>query len=275
MRIERHHDVVAYERLVTPLLLTDEPRYNLELGLVSRLAGGEAFGPEPAVLLTIGDGPDGMALMTPPFNLLVSAVPPDAAAGLAEWLVAEGIEVPGALGGQAPLTAFAEAYVALTGTTPRTVRGSGVYALRAVIPPRPVPGRLRQATMDDLPLVDAWWLAFKADIGESAVGSDTLVRHVSGDMAWLWEDGEPVSLVGCGAFTPNGARIGPVYTPPEHRGRGYASAATAAVTQLLLDRGRTSTFLYTDLANPTSNKIYRAIGYEHVTDVRTVAFERR
>ncbi len=90
----------------------------------------------------------------------------------------------------------------------------------------------------------------------------------------LWEDGgRVVSLAGYGAPTANGIRIGPVYTPPEHRRRGYASALTAGVTQKLLDRGRRFCFLYTDLANPTSNSIYRQVGYEPVSDVDQWRFD--
>ena len=72
---------------------------------------------------------------------------------------------------------------------------------------------------------------------------------------------------GVGGLTPHGIRVGPVYTPPEQRGRGYASNLVAEVSQLQLDAGRTFVFLFTDLANPTANKIYQAIGYEPVNDV--------
>ena len=91
---------------------------------------------------------------------------------------------------------------------------------------------------------------------------------------WLWEgEGEPVTLVGAGGDTPNGIRIGPVYTPPPHRGRGYASNLTAAVSQTLLDEGRRFCFLYTNLANGTANRIYQAIGYEPVTDAVMIRFD--
>jgi predicted GNAT family acetyltransferase len=89
----------------------------------------------------------------------------------------------------------------------------------------------------------------------------------------IWEDGGPVSLAGWGGRTPNSVRIGPVYTPPEQRRRGYGSAVTAAVTAEQLAVGRTFCFLYTDLANPTSNKIYTEIGYELVCDSIDYAFE--
>jgi hypothetical protein len=88
----------------------------------------------------------------------------------------------------------------------------------------------------------------------------------------LWEDGEPVSLAAAGGPTPNGIRIGPVYTPPELRGRGYASALVAELTRVQLEGGRRFCFLFTDLANPTSNRIYQRVGYEPVTDVDQWSF---
>ena len=89
----------------------------------------------------------------------------------------------------------------------------------------------------------------------------------------LWDDGGPVSLAGFGGGTPNGIRIGPVYTPPELRGRGYASALVAALSAELLAAGRRFCFLYTDLANPTSNRIYERIGYRRVCESAEIAFE--
>jgi predicted GNAT family acetyltransferase len=94
-----------------------------------------------------------------------------------------------------------------------------------------------------------------------------------GRTAYLWEvDGRVVSLVAAGSQTPSGSRIGPVYTPPGERGNGYASALTAAASQHQLDSGRRFCFLFTDLANPTSNRIYQAIGYEPVADVDQYRF---
>jgi hypothetical protein len=95
----------------------------------------------------------------------------------------------------------------------------------------------------------------------------------TGSRTWyLWDDEGAVSVAASGGPTPNGIRIGPVYTPPELRRRGYASAVTAATSQAELDRGRRFIFLFTDLSNPTSNKIYQQIGYEPVIDVDQLTF---
>ena len=89
----------------------------------------------------------------------------------------------------------------------------------------------------------------------------------------LWEvEGTAVSMAGFTGRTPNGVRVAWVYTPPELRGRGFAGACVAALSQKLLDDGRKFCFLYTDLANPTSNHIYQTIGYEPVTDATVYSF---
>jgi predicted GNAT family acetyltransferase len=136
---------------------------------------------------------------------------------------------------------------------------------------------MRPATPVDRPLLVAWIAAF----GREALGDEDASRVASsvddwlagrGRTIWLWDDGGPVSLTGVGGATPHGIRIGPVYTPPERRGQGYASALVAAASQAQLDAGRRFCFLYTDLANPTSNKIYQAIGYRPVTDALRIDF---
>lgn len=150
-----------------------------------------------------------------------------------------------------------------------------------------VRGAARPATLADRLLVGEWFRAFIAeahpDGGPADADADArLERALDARMSGagtssgvtLWEHaGEVVSLAGVGGETPNGIRIGPVYTPPEHRGHGYASALTAAVSAQQLAAGRRFCFLYTDLANPTSNKIYRAIGYERVCDSAEIAFD--
>ena len=110
------------------------------------------------------------------------------------------------------------------------------------------------------------------EAGQIARRVDHRLAESAGGIA-LWEDGgRPVSAVAFGSPTPAGIRIGPVYTPRELRGRGYASALTAHVSAQQLAAGRRFCFLYTNLANPTSNKIYVDIGYERVCDSVEYAF---
>ena len=160
----------------------------------------------------------------------------------------------------------------------------GVYALHTVIPARKTRGSMRPAEHADRALVLEWVEAFSTEVlHESRPGDGgRLERNVDARLAGgdagfaLWEaNGRPVSLVGFGGPTPNGIRIGPVYTPPEQRGHGYGSALTAGVSAQQLTQGRRFCFLYTDLGNPTSNAIYVRIGYERVCDSRELALVRR
>ena len=137
---------------------------------------------------------------------------------------------------------------------------------------------MRDYERNDREVAARWMDAFVKEAlpepppGASAELVDQREDDPDGGVAF-WEDGGAVvSIAGFGGRTPNGIRIGPVYTPPELRGRGYASALTAAVTQRLLDRGLRFCFLFADLANPTPNSIYQRIGYEPVSDVDPWSF---
>lgn len=138
---------------------------------------------------------------------------------------------------------------------------------------RDAPGGMRRAALDDRALLTHWIRAFYDEAvpggDDEAEEADRLLEsrlRAEDEGYFVWEDEGPVSLAGYGGFTPNGARIAPVYTPPEYRCRGYATSLTAAVSAWLLGSGRQACFLYTDLANPTSNSIYQRIGYEVVCD---------
>jgi uncharacterized protein len=153
----------------------------------------------------------------------------------------------------------------------------GIYAAHRVRPSAHVAGSAREAELRDRALALAWFGAFQEEAmhEETPHGDveENVDRRLAGGGLAVWEvDSVVVSLCGYGGRTPHGTRIGPVYTPPELRGNGYASALTAAVTQQLLDGGREYCFLYTDLANATSNSIYSKIGYELVCESADYAF---
>jgi predicted GNAT family acetyltransferase len=153
-----------------------------------------------------------------------------------------------------------------------------IYRLTQVRPVVGVPGRARAATEDDRALLVSWVRAFaeesfrEAPLRSAEETVEARLRDRIGGFV-VWEDEEPVSVAGWGGLTPNGVRIGPVYTPPERRRHGYASALTAAVSAQQLELGRRFCFLYTDVENPTSNRIYTDIGYLPVCDSIDYAFE--
>jgi predicted GNAT family acetyltransferase len=287
VKVERLDDAATFLAEAEPLLLSDEARHNLILGIAGTIRRSPEIYPLRSFwLVRHGNEVAAAALRTPPYNLILARPrAPQALAALAETVAGE--ELPGVVGCVPEVEEFAEQWAGLAGARARTHMRQGVYALEDVEPLSPAPGSPRVANNADKELVLRWWIAFGDEVlHEGGPGRDnatSMVDHrLSSSVAgiFLWEDeGEPVSFAGWGGPTPNGIRIGPVYTPPELRGRGYATALTAELSQRLLDGrlfegGRRFCFLYTDLANPTSNAIYERIGYVRVAESAEVLFER-
>jgi predicted GNAT family acetyltransferase len=153
-----------------------------------------------------------------------------------------------------------------------------VFQLDSVTRPHGVPGALRHVRPSDRDHLIGWLVAFEEEtFGErqprdpGAMVDRALASE--GRRLYVWDDDGPVSMCGVGGPTPNGIRIGPVYTPPGLRRRGYASACVAAVSQAQLDAGRRHCYLFADLANPTSNHIYLTMGYVPVDEVAVYRFD--
>lgn len=282
MDLRTFADVDAFLASAGAFLEAREAEHNLILGLSSYVRDDpNTFGDRPPYFAAVlaGGRIVGAAMRTPPHNLVLSEIDDPAAIDL---IVADRLhdDLPGVLGPVEHARAFAVRWAAATGGSWRPHLSERIFRLREVIPPPAVPGRLRIATPDDRPLVAAWMRAFTNEaLGEDGpdAGAALTDRWLEGRgrTLYLWEDVDTVSLCGVGGATPHGIRIGPVYTPPGARRRGYASSLVAEASQLQLDAGRRFCFLFTDLANPTSNHIYRAIGYEPIRDVDEYRFEGR
>ena len=279
MRVRSVDDPGEFVDAAAPLLLEDEARHNLILGLAAALRDGSSPYADYRLWLVEDAGAAvGAALRTPPHHLALAR---PRAAGALEAL-AESIDddLPGVVGGVPEAEAFAALWGARTATAARVRVAQKIYALEEVQPVTGVPGAPRDATPGDRPLLLDWWHAFVLEAlhGQEAeeVGIARAVDHrlsAAGAGFVLWDHDGPVSFAGFGGQTPNGIRIGPVYTPPPLRQRGYASALVAQLSARLLSSGRRFCFLYTDAANPASNKIYQRIGYEYVCDSAEVVFE--
>ncbi|KRF36545.1 GNAT family N-acetyltransferase [Nocardioides sp. Soil805] len=204
---------------------------------------------------------------------------PDEAARLLARTVHERGEDLAAVNGALPaVRVFADELGRLTGRTAHVEAHTRLHELEELVEPAPVPGSLRPAVRDDLDRCRDWFTAFHVDADEQAgrapgreaievFTDEDLLRRIDTGRIWLWEDGgEVVHLTGANAPAFGVARVGPVYTPRERRGRGYASAAVAEVTRIVLAQGARAC-LFTDQANPTSNKIYSALGYRPVVDM--------
>lgn len=281
MSVERFETAQAFLDAAGNFLAEREAEHNLLFGICANLRADPGFPTAPPYLAAVSDGGRVVvaAVMTPPWNIVLScAEDPDAFAVLAADLDAAGISVPGTTSAVDSAQRFARLWCGSHGLTSRLVMAERIYRLERVIVPVGVPGRARVATEADREQLVAWVDAFIAEALEPRTPEEASVlvdrSFRTGSRTWyVWEDDGPVSVAAAGGPTPNGIRIGPVYTPPELRRRGYASAVTAHASQTELDKGRRFIFLFTNLSNPTSNKIYRAIGYEPVIDVEQLVFE--
>jgi uncharacterized protein len=280
VQVERHADAESFLADACEFLLAREAEHNLILGLTSRLrVDPRTYGEDPYFAVAREAGEVVAATMrTPPHNLILSEVDDEAAL---EPIAADANDVfeslTGVVGPKGPVARMAQIWEARSGQTAHLMLRQRSYCAEQALEPEGVPGTMRPYEERDRELVLGWMDAFVEEALPEAPPEDSarwLERRAadpnSGTM--IWEDGEQVSMGGYGGLTPNGIRVGPIYTPPELRRRGYASALTAAMTRMLLDGGRRFCFLFTDLANPTSNSIYQRIGYRPITDIDQWSF---
>ncbi|SDU88918.1 GNAT family N-acetyltransferase [Jiangella alkaliphila] len=231
-------------------------------------------------ILPGGDGRGGaiagVAVWTPPFRAYVSAAPPGAER-LALALLEHSPEIDGVTGVAEQSAAYAGAWAGRTGGTVAVSMDQRLFELDTVVPPRPSSGAARVAGPADRDLLVAWTMAFEEE-SNAAPGASVAERVVdlliAEQRAYLWDDDGPACFVGVSRTVAGVARVAPVYTPPDRRRRGYASALVAAVSQAVLDAGASRSSLFTDLANPTSNRVYAALGYRPVADVTAYSFTR-
>jgi uncharacterized protein len=285
VELRRFRRVEDFYRRAERFLLAREAEHNLILGLCGSARRRPPRDGQQPYLAVVEDqgGVIAAAVMTPPFNLLLSyQATPDALPLIAQDVYRLQPTLPGVLAPSALAEPFARCWQTLSGRPYHRRTAERIYQLDAVTAVRGVPGALRRAGDADRALLIAWAEAFYLEADRQtdpqharSLAEGNVDARLHGDPMgyYLWTDGAPVSLAGCNGATPHGIRIGPVYTPPERRGHGYASAAVAALSQLLLDRGYRHCFLYTDLSNPTANKIYQAIGYRPVCDVDEFVFD--
>ncbi len=215
----------------------------------------------------------------PPYPPFLLPMPDQAALALARACHARGEEIPGINGALPAVQVCATELARLQGGRVAVAQHLRLHELGELVRPAPVPGRLVAASERDLGLATTWFEAFMGDADEqagrprgvSAHGvpePEEMLRRIRAGSLWFWVDdtGERVHLTGANPPAFGVARLGPVYTPPAERGRGWASNAVARVSARLRADG-VRVCLFTDQANPTSNKIYAALGYRPVVDM--------
>jgi FR47-like protein len=214
------------------------------------------------------------AIHTPPFGAYVSLGPESAIAAMSGGFHERGRSLPGVGGFRQQVEVFAADWTDRTGAEVKTQMRQGVYVADAVTPPTGVPGRLRRAGSDDRELLSEWVDAFHVDTGLPGEPGRELDDRIENGRLFVWiVDERPVSMTGVTPPAADVSRVQYVYTPVAQRGHGYASACVAAVTaRELAEPGRTC-MLYTDLANPTSNGIYQAVGYRMLGEAVQLGFD--
>ena len=197
---------------------------------------------------------------------LLVPMEPDAIEALVEAIASKGTALPGVSGEAATAASFAGLWTERCKTPAQPVMGLRLYELRNLQPIRPHDGALRQAQASDRDLATRWVREFNIEIHEPHGDFEKMTEAwIALGQIWLWENGSPVSIAVCRKPVEGIVRVSGVYTPPDLRGRGYAEACVYEVSRRSIEAGHRP-ILYTDLGNPTSNSIYRWIGYQVVSE---------
>jgi uncharacterized protein len=244
--------------------------------LILVLLGERLAYPEPGRYWLAKDGESvgGVVFQSPlDFAATLTPMAPEAVAGVVDAIVETGVAPPGVIGEAATAARFAGQWTERHGSAAFPVEGQRIYELARVPEKVEVGGRLRKASLRDRSLVVAWMRGFYADVGQEVGGFEPLVeRRLAAGQFWLWEDGEPVSMAANSKPVEGVVRMQAVYTPPDRRNRGYAGACVGDLSRRMRDEGYRC-MLYTDLGNPTSNSVYRRIGYNAVAEALRYRFE--
>ena len=278
MRFNVLQDPEEFADRVGDFLLVHEAEHSLLFGILSNLTSGWTYGADSAGGPVLGfvdseAGVVAVGVCTPPRNLVISRAPTVEAVGaLVGGLRGLRLVLPGVSGPAAESRLFAASWARFHAEPFRRTMSFQVYQASEIRPPpHPAPGCLRVGRTADAALVARWIADFNDEALAEGVSDRTAALRMAEDLVshrgrsvYLWEDAEPVSMVATGRPSPNGGRVYAVYTPPEHRRKGYASSSVAALSTSMLDGGLKSCFLFADVSKPTPNHIYRQIGFEPV-----------
>lgn len=279
--IERFADINSFRKETENFLLAGEAEFNLQLGLFDVLGKNPDHYSDVAPLLAVLKEDEQLVavlMMTPPFNLVVTALTSQQIDFLIDWLFEQNIDIPGAFGDLKSAQMLADRFAKRAGKSIKRSQPHLIYQLEKVVEPHWPAGKMRAATMHEFDTLKQWGRNFCIDSGVSeaeVANSHRQARNqIESGTLMVWEhDGELKSMAAPVGSTPNGVRIGYVYTPPELRGNGYASAITAALSQKFLDEGKRFCFLFTDKNNPISNSIYAKIGYRLAGEFDKIEFK--
>ena len=275
MKIIEHATAASLWAVAEPLLAADPANNTHQLSALSRILQLGARHGERFFAVELDGMLVGCATLVDTQTLFLSVMPDEAATALATWLRTQQIALAGVIGRRDLLKSFTDIfdreYSVHADLLLYQLHGSPAFGSAS--------GASRIATSNDIDLLIDWLSAFETEVGMIAVPTplaERVRRRIADEQIVLWCDrGEPVAFAGGNPLPAASARIGPVYTPPPLRARGFAQAVTAAASvHVQRDRPRT-VFLFTDALNPASNRCYQRIGYRHIADHAHLLFDRR
>ena len=265
-------DPKAFEQTVFPFLQRDPVLHTIIMSNVHERANGTVHTEsEPSYFVSVHDGEVvGVAMRTPGRRVYLGALPADLAEPIADAYADVLPEVVGVAGDRPAALRFAEVWCERRGGRAVETKGTRLHKLGELRMLSADTGRARLMRDDEVELVSTWGVDGFEELRPGH--REWAERKLQQESMWIWEaDGEPVSMVGYHLPIFGVCRVGPVYTPTEHRRHGYAGALTSRVSAEILAQGNQAC-LYTDLGNPTSNKIYHQAGYRPVADFVDVEF---
>ncbi|MBB6453866.1 hypothetical protein HNQ94_002317 [Salirhabdus euzebyi] len=280
MQWNYYSNIQEFASKANTILFQQEAENNLPLGLLNRLVKSNKE--ENALCALIERDNEVLAsfLMTPPHHLIISVAegaPTDKIIALAvRELIDSPYSIPSVIGDRVVATKFASEWANTTGKNLSISMEQGVYRLDKVNDIEESEGELTLAQTEDLELLMDWLFAFIHDTGimpvSKAKAEKMMIDKIANKTMFMWKvNGKAVSMTAIGRETTNGAVVNHVYTPDSERGKGYASSIVKKVSEIILKDKEFCT-LYTDLSNPTSNKIYMAIGYKPIAESIVIEF---
>jgi hypothetical protein len=277
MRVARFASPGAFLAAAESDLTAAEVENNLILGSAHDLTRRiQPEGPRPYFSAVLdGDRVLMSAFRTQPGKVGVTrCFRPEALPPLAEDAWKACPEATAVIGPAETADAFSEALAALTGRPARRHSRQRIFEVSALGPiGTMVPGEFRAARPDEVDLLTRWTDGFFAAVNEPGDSRGLVLGRITETSLFVWDHQGAVSMAAAAGRTRRTVRVAHVYTPPEHRGRGYATACVAALTRQLLAEGNERCCLYSDVANEASNAVYRRLGYEPVCDVTRYTFD--
>ncbi|MDU1847946.1 MAG: GNAT family N-acetyltransferase [Niallia nealsonii] len=269
--VQKFYDVEDFKRVMIPYLEKEEAVNGLPLGILMNI--DEKIKPTVMAGVYKDKQPILMLLQTHPKQIIVSVIQKiiPLELSLISKLIHESItEIPGFIGEKTIVREMAQHIASLRQLKVILGMDQRIYQLNEVKKKPSNLGNFRWITKNDQSTIQQWVYDFAASINqplEMEQASKRVEELIQGGKLAGWEvDHQLVSMANASRPTKNNITINFVYTPKEFRNKGYATNCVAELSERLLESDFSSTSLYTDITNPTSNKIYMEIGYQPMID---------